>query len=150
MVFHAGNDIPSHDALAYSSEKGYGYESLYPRFVDDSATPYGNRNGSEQFGPFDNTPNSRNVFDHTCPAEIYNSMIGFKNFTNNCDPSVIGDPDTPCSPTIAAEGGVFRVDVPNGFYRFAAIVGDAGAKHTHRLLAEDGGSGPPRKRKFRM
>lgn len=40
-------------------------------------------------------------------------------------------------------GAVFRVNVPNGRYRFVAAVGDADFPHAHRILAEDGGSGPP-------
>jgi len=46
-----------------------------------------------------------------------------------------GDPYVPV-------GGIFRVDVPNGKYRFVAAVGDSMNPHAHRILVEDGGSGP--------
>ena len=133
MIHHAGNDQASHDALAYDAGLGYGFEVIDPGNTG--------RNGSAQYGPFDNSPNNRNAFADTLPDELYDSFIGFKNYTNTCDEAVIGDGSTPCAPTIPAEGGIFRVDVPNGLYRFVGVFGDADNVHAHRVLVENGGSG---------
>ena len=57
---------------------------------------------------------------------------------------IVGDANEPCTEGgIDADGIVFRVDVPNGLYRFVAAIGDTDNVHAHRLLAEDGGEGPP-------
>jgi hypothetical protein len=108
---------------------------LYP-----TDSPFGDRNGFGIFGPFDDSPNNRNEFPDKCPEELYDSFIGAKNFTNEVSEETTGDKNTPGDPP---EGIIFRVDVPNGFYRFVAAVGEADNPHAHRLLAEDGGSGPP-------
>ncbi len=52
----------------------------------------------------------------------------------------MGNPNDPC-PNPA--GIIFKVDVPVGEYRFVLASGDAEYPHSHRILAEDGGSGPP-------
>ena len=122
------------DDLAYDPNRGWGYEVIYP---EDS--PYGDRSGYGVFGPFDDSPNDRNTFADECPEEFYDSFIGAKNFATECSVSLFGDP-TPCDPP---EGIIFRVDVPNGLYRFVGAFGDADNVHAHRILAEDGGSGPP-------
>ena len=83
---------------------------IYP---EDS--PYDSRGGYGIFGPFDDSPNNRNEFPDECPEELYDSFIGAKNFLDECSQAVTGDLDTPCDPP---EGIIFRVDVPNGLYRF--------------------------------
>lgn len=113
------------DSVEYSASRGWGYEVVRPG--DTSRSGYG------RFGPFDDSPNSRARFPDTCPSELYDSFIGAKNWALDC-------PSTPC-PT--PEGIVFRVDVPNGLYRFVAAVGSADNEHTHRLVVENGGSGEP-------
>ncbi len=133
MVYHG---TPAD--LAYDPNRGWGYEVVYP--VD---SPYGNRNGYGVFGPFDDSPNNRNKFPDACPEELYDSFIGAKNFTDECSTATIGDPCMPCASILVPEGIIFRVDVPNGLYRFVAAAGDADNLHAHRILAEDGGSGPP-------
>jgi hypothetical protein len=130
MVLHE-----SPEAVQYDPERGYGYEVLYP-----ADSPYGDRSGYGMFGPFDDSPNSRNEFPDECPEELYDSFIGAKNFLDECNADIMGDSDTPCDPP---EGIIFRVDVPNGFYRFVGAFGEADNLHAHRILAEDGGSGPP-------
>ena len=130
MVHHE-----SVEAVQYDAGRGYGYEVIYP--VD---SPFGNRGGYGVLGPFDDSPNNRNDFGDECPEQLYDSFIGAKNFTNDVNEATMGDMDTP-SPN--PEGIIFRVDVPNGFYRFVAAVGEADNVHAHRILAEDGGSGPP-------
>jgi hypothetical protein len=111
---------------------------VYP---EDS--PFGDRSGYGVFGPFDDSPNNRNKFPDVCPEELYDSFIGCKNFSEECSAATIGNPCSPCSPTLLAEGIIFRVDVPNGLYRFVGAFGDADNVHAHRILAEDGGCGPP-------
>jgi hypothetical protein len=59
------------------------------------------------------------------------------------NPPGITDINQPCSPTIPASGGVFRIDVPNGQYRFVGVFGEADNHHAHRVLVENGGSGAP-------
>jgi hypothetical protein len=121
-VHHAGSDPPSHDALAYGFDgRPYGFETIDPGNPD--------RNGSARFGPFDDSPNDLDLFGDDCPEEIYDSFIGFRDFPPECD-------DQPC-------GGIFRIDLPDGWYRFAGAFGGAATHHTHRVLVEDGGSGPP-------
>jgi hypothetical protein len=67
-----------------------------------------------------------------------------KNFINTCSVNEVGDFTTPCAEAgIGPEGIIFRVDVPNGTYRFVAAVGDCDNVHAHRILAENGGEGPP-------
>jgi hypothetical protein len=130
MVHHT-----SPEALQYDPARGYGYEVIYP--VD---SPFGDRAGYGKFGPFDDSPNNRNKFPDECPEQIYDSVIGAKSFTSEVSAVTMGDPNTP-SPT--PEGIIFRVDVPNGLYRFVGAFGDADNVHAHRIMAEDGGSGPP-------
>ena len=130
MVLHE-----SVEAVQYDAARGYGYEVLYP--VD---SPFGDRAGYGIFGPFDDSPNGRNEFPDVCPEELYDSFIGAKSFTNDVNEATMGDKDTP-SPD--PEGIIFRVDVPNGLYRFVGAFGEADNGHAHRILAEDGGSGPP-------
>lgn len=114
--------------LAYDAGRGWGYERVDPTSTD--------RGGYAVFGPFDESPNGRTRFPDTCPHEIYDSFIGAKNFAAPCS-------DGSAPPCLPLEGIVFRVDVPNGTYRFVAAVGSADNLHAHRLIAEDGGSGPP-------
>ncbi len=128
MVLHV-NGQP--EPLEYTQEKGHGFEVI----SDDLA----GRNGFARFGPFDDSANNRNRFGDTCPDEMYDSFIGFKNFATPCNETTEGN-TTSCSDI---EGGVFRVDVPNGIYRFVAVMGEADNPHTSRLVAENGGSGPP-------
>jgi len=130
MVHHT-----SSEAIQYDPAKGYGYEVIYP--VD---LPFGDRAGYGKFGPFDDSPNNRNKFPDECPEQLYDSFIGAKSFTSEVSAVTMGDPNTP-SPN--PEGIIFRVDVPNGLYRFVGAFGDADNVHAHRILAEDGGSGPP-------
>jgi len=135
----------SPEAVAYDEDVGWGFEVLYPDPLDQ---PFGPRGGYGIFGPFDDTPNDRNTFSINCNEELYNSFIGGKDFPQLCDASVTGDPGEPCSvfdpESFPAEGIIFRVDVPNGKYRFVAAVGSSDNRHAHRLLAENGGSGLPR------
>jgi hypothetical protein len=137
MVHHNGDvaDAEAVAALQYDAARGYGYEVLYP--VD---SPYGDRDGYGVFGPFDDSPNNRNEFGDVCPDELYDSFIGAKNFLTDCNAAIAGDLNTPCA---EPEGIIFRVDVPNGKYRFVGVFGEADNLHAHRILAEDGGSGPP-------
>ena len=135
MVHHADREPETVQAMQYDPAKGYGYEVVYP-----TDSPFGDRRGFGIFGPFDDSPNNRNEFPDDGPEEVYDSFIGAKSFTNEVSAATMGDMDTP-SPD--PEGIIFRVDVPNGFYRFVAAVGEADNPHAHRLLAEDGGSGPP-------
>jgi hypothetical protein len=129
MVLHeSGNPA----GIQYDAALGYGYDVTNP-----DAT---GRNGFAIFGPFDDSPNGRNNFGDECPEELYDSFIGAKDFTNEVSAATMGDMDTPGDPP---EGIIFRVDVPNGLYRFVAAVGEADNPHAHRLVAEDGGSGPP-------
>ncbi len=135
----------SPDAIAYSEDVGWGFEVLFPDPLDQ---PFGARGGYGIFGPFDNTANDRNVFSTDCSEELYNSFIGAKDFTKTCNAAVTGgDPGEPCSvfdpENFPPEGIIFRVDVPNGKYRFVAAVGSPDNRHAHRLLAENGGSGMP-------
>jgi hypothetical protein len=52
-----------------------------------------------------------------------------------------GDP--PVDEQYLASGGIFRVDVENGLYRFVAAFGECDNPHASRVIAEDGGSGGP-------
>jgi len=148
VVHHSGGDATAADALAYSAARGWGYEVLYP---DSGNMPFGPRAGFGRFGPFDETPNIRDKFPDSCPEAIYDSGIGIKDFPQVCNAAATGVPDDPCTAATVLPGGalyvpvgaIFRVDVPNGRYRFVAAVGDSDFPHTHRILAEDGGSGPP-------
>ena len=132
MVHHS-----SPGAIAYDSQRGWGYEVLVPG--DASRGGYG------QFGPFDDSPNGRTAFvDNSCPTEIYDSFIGAKNFMMNCDEFVVGDRETACSEVgLTPDGIIFRIDVPNGFYRFVGAFGSADNRHTSRILIENGGEGNP-------
>jgi hypothetical protein len=133
MVYHG-----SPAELAYEPNRGWGYEVIYPQ---DS--PHGYRAGYGVFGPFDDSPNNRNKFPDACPEELYDSFIGAKDFPGECSAATLGDPRTPCAALLVPAGIIFRADVPNGWYRFVAAAGDADNLHAHRILAEDGGSGPP-------
>ncbi len=115
----------SASSVAYSAGRGWGYEVVNPG--DNS------RNGYGQFGPFDDSPNNRNAFPDDCDSQIHDSFIGAKNWASPCD-------GIPCS---EREGIVFRVDVPNGTYRFVASVGSADNQHTSRIVVENGGTGAP-------
>jgi len=137
MVHHAGNNADAHNALAYDPLRGWGFEVIYPA---GGERPYGNRNEGGQFGPFDDSPNSRNEFSDSLPNELYDSFIGAKNFLVDCDGD--GTPPAPI-PCPDPEGLIFRVDVPNGLYRFVGVFGEAENPHCQRVLVEDGGSGPP-------
>lgn len=134
MVLHQ-NSPAGYDAIQYDAARGWGFEVINP-----GAT---GRNTSERFGPFDDSPNGRNNFEDIIPDELYDSFIGFKSHPSECSAATIGDGSTPCSPTIPPSGGIFRVDVPNGQYRFNAIIGEADNNHAHRVLVENGGSGGP-------
>ncbi len=128
-------------SIGYTEERGFGYEALYPAYAWDAQTPYGNRAGWEIYGPIDESPNDRAVaFGPDCAEALYDSCIGAKNFLGVCDATVVGNPIDPCP---NPEGIIFRVDVPGGDYRFVLASGDAENPHSHRILAEDGGSGPP-------
>jgi hypothetical protein len=130
IVHHA-----SPESVQYDVARGYGYEVLYP-----TDSPYGDRGGYGIFGPFDDSANNRNEFPDELPEELYDSFIGAKSFLDECSAAVMGDMDTPCD---VPEGIIFRVDVPNGLYRFVGAFGEADNRHAHRIIAEDGGSGPP-------
>ena len=122
-------------SVAYDSARGFGYEVLYPE-----NSPYGDRGGYGVYGPFDASPNDRGKFGNDCPEKIYDSFIGAQIFLTACDPGTERGVDVVCS---EPEGIIFRADVPNGQYQFVAVVGSADNPHAHRILAEDGGSGPP-------
>jgi len=123
-------------SLEYTADKGFGYEVILPG--DATRAGYG------VYGPFDDTPNARNKYPDACAEELYDSMIGGKNFTAPCTALQVGNPNDPCaSAGILPEGIIFRIDVPNGKYRFVGAFGDADNVHAHRILAEDGGVGPP-------
>ena len=142
LVHHSANSCPAHDALAYDGGRGWGYEVTFP------GAP--NRNCAAQFGPMDDSPNNRGQFPDGCPNDLYDSFIGAKDFTTPCSEPLL-DPLDPNSANacedlllpVEPEGIVFRVDVPNGMYRFVAVVGSPDNAHTSRILAENGGSGPP-------
>ncbi|MBN1443949.1 MAG: hypothetical protein JXA90_14660, partial [Planctomycetes bacterium] len=122
----------------------YGYEVLYDLAgISLPFPPHSARNGWEVYGPMDDSANNRAEFPDTCPEQIYDSFIGCKNFLATCDEALIGNRDDPCSPTIIPDGCIFRIDVPDGWYRFVAAVGEADNRHAHRILAENGGEGPP-------
>ncbi len=139
MVLHADNPA-AYDAITYSAGQGWGFEIQYP---DPNNRPYGDRGTVDgapgKFGPFDDSPNNRGRFSDSIPDQLYDSFIGQKNFLTGCQS---GTPDTPvvCDPP---EGGIFRIDVPNGSYRFVGVFGDADNMHAARVLVEDGGSGTP-------
>jgi hypothetical protein len=134
MVLQEGAAAAAATNLAYDDVRGWGYEAVYPAYAVDDTTPYGNRGGLEVFGPFDASANNRDAFDDdTCPDELYDSWIGCTYYTSDCY-------EDPCP---VAEGLVFKVDIPNGTYRFVAASGSSTQQHVHRIVAEDGGSGPP-------
>jgi hypothetical protein len=135
VIHHAGNNQASHDALAYTAAKGYGFESNYT--AADNYGGYGSRSGSGQFGPFDNSPNNRNQWQNIWPDEAYDSFIGLKDYLTTLQSS------TPATPTLSVppEGSIFRIDVPNGSYQFVGAFADADNPHAHRVIAEDGGTG---------
>ena len=122
-------------AVGYDAGRGYGFEAIYPE-----NSPYGGRGGYGVYGPFDDSPNNRSKFGDDCPEQLYDSFIGAKNHQTECSEATEGSPDAVCADP---EGIIFRVDVPNGQYQFVAAGGDADNVHAHRVLAEDGGSGPP-------
>ena len=124
-------------SVAYDSQRGWGYEVVVPGNTS--------RGGYGQFGPFDDSPNGRGAFaDNSCPTEIYDSFIGAKNFMAQCDEFIAGDRETPCSEAgLVPDGIIFRVDVPNGTYRFVGAFGSSDNRHTSRILIENGGQGSP-------
>jgi hypothetical protein len=101
------------------------------------------------FGPMDPSWNDRERFaGGTCQERLYDSHTGNKHLAREC--SCDACPGVPCNTTIPCEelcvepeGVIFRADVPNGLYRFVGAIGDPAFDHAHRILAEDGGSGPP-------
>ena len=128
------------DSIRYDAARGYGYEEIY----DAATTPYGARGGYGVFGPFDDSPNPRGVFGPGCPNDLYDSFIGGKNFLSPCTEIEVGNPEDPCDLIDGIpEGVIFRVDVPNGRYRFVAAAGSPDNAHASRIVAEDGGEGPP-------
>jgi len=142
--------------LVYDEDlREYGYEQVYTDGFDgrdDLPLPvHTGRGGWEIFGPFDESPNLRQAFTDTEPEEIYDGFIGAKNFLNQtgCTATINDPPDrnVPCAEGNLApldpDGIIFRADVPNGLYRFVAALGSADNPHAHRLVAEDGGEGPP-------
>ena len=134
MVFHENDPDYYLDELAYSPDRGWGFEIINPDGEAD-------RNGSGIFGPFDDSPNGRNNFED----EMYNSFIGFKSHPDNCD-ELLFDPEdrnAACSTEIDPSGGVFRIDVPNGTYSFVGVFGDSQHNHANRVLVENGGEGGP-------
>jgi hypothetical protein len=149
MIHHAANDCATHDSLAYGYDDGsgplpYGFEITDPG--------NGGRNCAAQFGPFDDSPNNRNRLADNEFEEVYDSFIGLKNYAEECSDTIAGmeaNPGEPCAVVLAdrqpdpfpLEGAVFRVDVPDGLYRFVAVVGESDNPHANRLLAENGGSG---------
>ncbi|MEM7262377.1 MAG: hypothetical protein AAF488_10345 [Planctomycetota bacterium] len=141
-------DVVLHDNptnLAYDAGRGWGYEEIWSLDpLDPNFTPYGERAGYGVFGPFDDSPNGRTQFPDTCPSEIYDSFIGAKNFLTQCDEIIVGDRETACSDAgVDPDGIIFRIDVPNGKYRFVAAVGSSDNRHASRIVAENGGEGPP-------
>jgi len=120
MVYHISGDP---NAIAYNAAKGFGYVITNP---GDTS-----RSGFGIFGPFDESPNNRNKFADSCPEQIYDSFIGAKSFATGCSTG-------PCLPY---EGVVFRIDIPNGTYRFVGAFGEADNMHTHTIIVEDGGEG---------
>ncbi len=135
VIHHAGNNQALHDALKYTAANGYGFVSNYTNADDYGG--YGARGGSGQFGPFDDSPNSRNQWLDVWPDEGYDSFIGMKNYLTTLESG------TPATPAIGAppEGCIFRIDVPNGSYQFVGAFADADNPHAHRVLVEDGGTG---------
>ncbi len=73
--------------------------------------------GYTETGDIDGSANNRN--STPCGEELYDQFIGVKN------------------------GGeiIFRVDVPNGDYRFVAVMGDASYSHTNTMKVRDGSTG---------
>jgi hypothetical protein len=144
MVLHV--DSPAgYDEIAYDSQRGWGFEEIYPDLDGPYTDP--DRNTAGRFGPFDSSPNGRTKWADTLPDQLYDSFIGMKDFAQACNASFFPDAEDPlnepCSSDIDPDGGIFRIDVPNGMYRFVGVFGDADNVHAHRVLAEDGGSGPP-------
>ncbi len=152
-VVHAADDAATVQALAYDAGRGWGYEAYLDPYTIDQTNPYGDRGGWEAYGPFDRSPNNRTRYGAwgtatwECPFTLYDSFIGCVNFQQNCDSSITGDIDTPCyefdSATYFRDGIIFRVDVPNGKYRFVMAVGSSSNAHHHRIIVEDGGTGGP-------
>ncbi|MGH9362603.1 MAG: hypothetical protein ACRD2T_11870, partial [Thermoanaerobaculia bacterium] len=141
VVRHEFNDPTSVDFLLYDPARGWGYEVLYPDPADQPSASVG---VFGVFGPLDNTPNNRNLYPDACPEQLYDSFIGAKNFLQTCDAARVGNPNDPCTAGgLRPEGIIFRLDLPNGIYRFVAAVGSPDNPHAHRILAEDGGEGLP-------
>jgi hypothetical protein len=94
----------------------------------------------------DDSPNNRGLFpdDLGCNDNFYGQFIGGKDFAATCSEAQVGNRNDPCAAGgLAPDGIILRVDVDPGSYRFVAAVGDAENHHAHRILAEDGGAGPP-------
>src|SRR5690606_19894450 len=102
--------------LEYDPGRGWGYEVIDPFNTG--------RNGYAIFGPFDDSPNGRAVFPDGCPNDIYDSFIGAKDFASPCSDPL--NPDLSCEDLgLLPDGIIFRIDVPNGTYRFVGTFGSA-------------------------
>ena len=146
--YHHDNGTRANNAIdfLYGAERGHGFVEIDPGNAG--------RNGWAAIGPFDDSPNARNRFGDSCPEEIYDSFIGFKDHPTPCSetasgslaPCLDGDPITLADGmpgTYSASGGILRVDVEPGLYRFAGIVGESDNPHSSRLLVQDGESATP-------
>jgi hypothetical protein len=151
VVLQVGGNPQS---IAYAEARGYGYEVLYNPATAPGQDPmlpnaiHSARAGWEIYGPMDDSVNNRTTLpDDTCPTILYDSFIGAKNFLNQtgCNETACnGDRDAPCFECgLIPDGVIFRVDVPNGLYRFVGAIGSPDNPHASRILAENGGSGPP-------
>ena len=149
-IIHVNDELGYAD-LEYDPDRGYGYVVTNPSPPADAP--------DDRFGPFDDSPNDRNSWEDAPILDIYDSFIGFKNWTLPCNidviPALEGDFDAPCpagaevldmaggfplDEPYEIEGGMFRVDVPNGAYRFVGVFGSPDNGHVHRVLVEDGGN----------
>ncbi len=124
--------------IEYDERRGWGYEVL-----DEFAGGY------LRFGQLDDSPNDRGDFGGDCPERLYDTFIGGKNWLTPCDQNIVDppDPNVPCDTEDALfpeppESIIFRVDVPEGKYRFVGAFGDADNVHAHRIVVENGGEGP--------
>src|SRR5690606_10302336 len=87
-LHRAGNNADGAvDELEYSAEKGFGFL----RLSDSTA-----RGEWARFGQFDDCPNSRARFSDTCPEELFDSFVGFKDHPTPCNESVVGNTEDPC------------------------------------------------------
>jgi hypothetical protein len=135
-------------SIAYDPGLGFGYEIFYGDGVTLPLPRHAGRGGWEMYGPMDESPNNRAKFPDTTQEQLYDTFIGAKTFLNQngCDQNIVfpPDPNVPCAEGgLEPDGIIFRIDVPNGDYRFVGAFGDADNNHAHRILVEDGGEGPP-------